>query len=59
MANSATEGMLAGIPRDLRRRLKEQVYYSEEHFMEVGLFGASQKILPCLSREQRSLTLMD
>jgi len=35
VANSATEGMLSGIPKDLRRCLKEQVYYSEEHFMEV------------------------
>mmetsp|Transcript_1634 Transcript_1634/g.2075 ORF Transcript_1634/g.2075 Transcript_1634/m.2075 type:complete len:659 (+) Transcript_1634:104-2080(+) len=35
VANSATEGMLAVIPEDLRYQLKNQVYYSAEHFLEV------------------------
>lgn len=35
VANSATEGMLAVIPDDLRHKLKTQVYYSADHFFEV------------------------
>mmetsp|Transcript_9641 Transcript_9641/g.22009 ORF Transcript_9641/g.22009 Transcript_9641/m.22009 type:complete len:504 (-) Transcript_9641:665-2176(-) len=35
VANSATEGMLAVIPEDLRHQLKNQVYYSADHFFEV------------------------
>ena len=35
VANSATEGMLAVIPEDLRHKLKTQVYYSADHFFEV------------------------
>jgi len=35
VANSATEGMLAVIPDDLRHQLKTQTYYSAEHFLEV------------------------